>query len=99
MFDQIGDIFMSQIDNKLVEKWVNGKFDARINISLVQRGNYLNPGISIINGKDYNTKLGPAMSVQLGYKEIQDMIETLQQIQEKMKSAFTPEQKNGQEQV
>ncbi|MHA1990843.1 MAG: hypothetical protein ACW981_03705 [Candidatus Hodarchaeales archaeon] len=84
---------MSQTDNKIVEKWLNGKFDAKVTISLVQRGNFLNPGISLIKGREYNTKLGPAMSVQLGYNEIQDMIETLQLIQEKMKVSFSA-QKN-----
>jgi hypothetical protein len=89
---------MSQTDNKIVEKWLNGKFDAKLTISLVQRGNFLNPNISLINGREYKTKLGPAMSVQLGYNEIQDMIETLQLIQEKIKASFSAQKNINKEQ-
>ena len=80
---------------KLIEKWVNGKFEAKINVSLLQRGNFLNPTLSLINGKSYNTKLGPSMAVQFGYNEIQDLIETLQSIQGKMKENFASQDRKN----
>ena len=34
----------------IIEKWISGKFDAKINISLTRNGDFLNPSISIIYG-------------------------------------------------
>ena len=69
----------------IIEKWISGKFDAKINISLTRNGDFLNPSISIINGKSYKTKLGDAMKMQLGYKEVETIIAVFKEIQDEMK--------------
>ena len=69
----------------IIEKWVSGKFDSKINISLTKKGDFLNPSISIINGKSYKTKLGEAMKMQLGYNEVETIIAVLKEIQDEIK--------------
>ena len=76
---------MSENEQKPVEKWINGKFDAKITVSLTRRGTFLNPSLSLINGKTYSTKLGQAMSVQLGLKEIMELADAVRLIADKMK--------------
>ncbi|MHA2224979.1 MAG: hypothetical protein ACXAC8_07230 [Candidatus Hodarchaeales archaeon] len=72
---------MSEKSNNLFEKWVNGRFDAKMVISVNQRNQFKNPGISIIGGRQYNTKLGGAMSIQLGPNDLQELITALQEVQ------------------
>ena len=76
---------MATNTSPIIEKWVSGKFDSKINISLTKKGDFLNPSISIINGKSYKTKLGDAMKMQLGYKEVETIIAVLKEIQDEMK--------------
>ena len=42
---------------------------------------YKNLGFSVINGREFSTKLGNAMSVQLGSKDLQELIDTLKEVQ------------------
>jgi len=49
-------------------------------VSVTQKDQYKNLGFSVINGREYGTKLGNAMSVQLAPKDLQELIETLQEI-------------------
>lgn len=71
-------------NQRIVEKWINAKFDGKIVASLVQRGQYYNPQISIIKGKEYETKLGKATQVQLGLNDVKDLVQTLNEIINKM---------------
>ena len=66
------------------EQWLNAKFDARMIISLKRNGQYLNPSVSIIGGKQYNTKMGNAMQVQLGIKDLNALKKTIDEIIEIM---------------
>ena len=78
---------MSEKPKSLFDKWVNLRFDAKVVVSVTQKQKFKNIGLSVINGRSYNTKLGNAMSAQLGPKELQDLISTLQEVQ----SQFFPE--------
>ena len=78
---------MSERPKNLFDKWVNFRFDARMVVSVTQKNEFKNIGLSVINGRSYNTKLGNAMSAQLGPNELQDLITTLQEVQ----SQFFPE--------
>ncbi len=78
---------MSEKPKNLFDKWVNLRFDARMVVSVTQKKEFKNIGLSVINGRSYTTKLGNAMSAQLGPKELQDLIVTLQEVQ----SQFFPE--------
>ncbi len=78
---------MSERPKNLFDKWVNLRFDARMVVSVTQKNEFKNIGLSVINGRSYNTKLGNAMSAQLGPNELQDLITTLQEVQ----SQFFPE--------
>lgn len=69
---------------RIIEKWVNAKFDGKLVVSLVQRGQFYNPQISIIKGKEYETKLGKASQVQLGIGDLKNLAETLNEIITKM---------------
>lgn len=68
--------------DKLYDKWVNAKFEGKIVVSVTQKGDYKNLGISFINGRSYNTKLGDAMSIQLGAWELRELLEALQIVQD-----------------
>ena len=70
-----------QNSQRLIEQWINAKFDGKIVLSLVQRGPYLNPQFSIINGKEYQTKLGKATQVQIGLGDLRQLVETANQSQ------------------
>ena len=74
---------MSQNEEKLFEKWISAKFDAKIVISATKKEPYVNVSLSAINGKEYKTKLGNAMSLQLGANDINEMIAALTEIKEK----------------
>jgi len=72
--------------NTITEKWINGKFESKVVLSLVQREQYLNPQISLIKGREYETKLGKAMQVQLGLNDLREMASTLETIISEMES-------------
>lgn len=74
---------MSQDENTLLEKWVSAKFDAKLVISATRKDPYVNVRLSAINGKEYKTKLGNAMSMQLGANDIDEIITALTEIKEK----------------
>lgn len=69
---------------RIIEQWTNAKFDGKVVASLVQRGPYYNPQLSIIHGKEYETKLGKATQVQLGLNDVKNLVSTLNQIVTKM---------------
>lgn len=71
-------------NKRIIEQWINAKFDGKVVASLVQRGPYYNPQLSIIKGKEYETKLGKASQVQLGLNDVRNLITTLTQIADKM---------------
>jgi len=71
-------------NKRIIENWINAKFDGKVVASLVQRGPYYNPQLSIIKGKEYETKLGKASQVQLGLNDVRNLITTLTQIADKM---------------
>lgn len=79
--------------DKLYDKWINTKFEGKIVVSVTQKGDFKNLGVSIINGRSYNTKLGDAMSVQLGAWELRDLLEALQSIQDQYLPPPEPKQK------
>jgi hypothetical protein len=74
-------IVLSKRPESLFDKWINGRFDSKIVVSVTQKDQYKNLGFSVINGREYSTKLGNAISVQLGPKDLQELIETLQEVQ------------------
>lgn len=75
---------MAESNKPIIQQWINAKFEGRIVASLVQRGQYFNPQISIIKGKEYETKLGKATQVQLGLNDVKDLVKTLTEIIVKM---------------
>lgn len=74
---------MSERPETLFEKWINGRFEAKMVISVTQRNQHKNPRISIIRGRTYSTKLGNAMSIQLGPNDLAEHITSLNDIQNK----------------
>jgi hypothetical protein len=80
--------------DKLYDKWVNAKFEGKIVVSVTQKGDFKNLGISLINGRSYNTKLGDAMSVQLGAWELRDLLEALQIVQDQYLPPPEPKEKS-----
>ena len=64
----------------LFNKWINAKFDGKLVVSVNKKDHYTNFRVSVINGRSYSTKLGGAMSIQLESKDLQELIETLQDI-------------------
>ncbi|MHA1215095.1 MAG: hypothetical protein ACTSR2_06280 [Candidatus Hodarchaeales archaeon] len=72
---------MSERPKSLFDKWINGKFDSKMVVSVTQKDQYKNLRFSLINGREYSTKLGKAMSIQLGPKDLAELIETLQEVQ------------------
>lgn len=87
-------INLSQSSNKLYDRWINGKFDSKMVVSVTQKDQYKNLGFSLINGRSYSTKLGAAMSIQLGPNDLQELIEVLQEVQNKYLPPFTPKEEN-----
>ena len=85
-------------NKRIIEQWINAKFDGKIVLSLVQRGPYLNPQFSIINGKEYQTKLGKATQVQIGLGDLRQLVETANQIITKMENEL-PKKEDSQEQI
>ena len=79
-FSSIFGADMSQHE-KLSDKWINARFDGKMVVSVTQKDQYKNLGFSVINGRSYSTKLGPAMSLQLGPGDLQELIEVLQEVQ------------------
>ena len=72
---------MSGKTDTLYDKWINAKFDGKMVVSVTQKGQYKNISLSVINGRSYSTKLGSAMSVQIGPKDLEELITTLTDIQ------------------
>lgn len=64
----------------LFDKWINAKFDGKLVVSVTKKDQFKNLGFSLINGRGYSTKLGNAMSIQLGPRELNELIEVLQDI-------------------
>ena len=83
---------MSQYSDKLCDKWINARFDGKMVVSVTQKDQFKNLGFSVINGRSYSTKLGPAMSIQLGTNDLQELIEVLQDVQQKY---FPPSSKKS----
>lgn len=63
------------------DKWINAKFEGKMVVSVTKKDQFTNLRLSLINGRSYTTKLGDAMSVQLAPNDLQDLIETLNEIQ------------------
>ena len=82
-------------NKRIIEQWVNAKFDGKIVASLVQRGQFYNPQISIIKGKEYETKLGKATQVQLGLGDVKRLVETLNEIIVKMEEVLPKKEPKG----
>ncbi|MHA2108046.1 MAG: hypothetical protein ACXABU_10835 [Candidatus Hodarchaeales archaeon] len=82
---------MSQYSDKLFDKWINGRFESKMVVSVTQKDQFKNLGFSVINGRQYSTKLGSAMSIQLGPNDLQELIEVLQEVQTQY---FPPQQKS-----
>ena len=72
---------MSKQSDSLFDKWINAKFDSKMVVSVTQKDQYKNLRFSLINGRSYSTKLGEAMSIQLGPNDLQELIEVLQDVQ------------------
>jgi hypothetical protein len=72
---------MSKGSDSLYDKWINAKFDSKMVVSVTQKDQYKNLRFSLINGRSYNTKLGSAMSIQLGANDLQELIDVLQDVQ------------------
>jgi hypothetical protein len=72
---------MSKQSDSLFDKWINAKFDSKMVVSVTQKNQYKNLGFSLINGRSYSTKLGAAMSIQLGPNDLQELIDVLQDVQ------------------
>ena len=72
---------MSKHSDSLFDKWINAKFDSKMVVSVTQKDQYKNLRFSLINGRSYSTKLGSAMSIQLGPNDLQELIEVLQDVQ------------------
>ncbi|MHA2365110.1 MAG: hypothetical protein ACXAC7_14220 [Candidatus Hodarchaeales archaeon] len=76
--------------NRIIEKWINGKFDSKIVISLVQREQFLNPQFSLINGREYDTKLGRAMQAQIGLNDLREIVKTIENVISEMEKRLPP---------
>ena len=85
---------MSQ-STRIIEKWINGKFDAKVVLSLVQRDQFYNPQISLIKGREYETKLGKASQIQLGLGDLKEMVNTLNEIIKKMEELLPPKKEEN----
>ena len=72
---------MSKQSDSLFDKWINARFDGKMVVSVTQKDQYKNLGFSLINGRSYSTKLGSAMSIQLGPNDLQELIDVLQDVQ------------------
>jgi hypothetical protein len=84
-------LFMAEKSDSLFKKWINGRFDSKIVVSVTQKGQYKNIDFSLINGRQYNTKLGNAMSAQLGSKDLSELIRALQEIQNRFFLSNSPD--------
>ena len=73
---------------RIIEHWINAKFDGKVVASLVQRGPYYNPQLSIIKGKEYETKLGKASQVQLGLGDLKGLVNAINEIIAKMEEVL-----------
>ena len=87
---------MSQ-STRIIEKWINAKFDGKVVLSLVQRDQFYNPQISLIKGREYETKLGKASQVQLGIGDLKEMVNTLNEIIKKMEELIPPKKEENAE--
>ena len=74
---------MTQRPETLYDNWINAKFDGKMVVSVTKKDQYTNLGISVINGREYSTKLGKAMSIQLGPQDLDNMIEALNEVKTK----------------
>ena len=81
LHQKFGEKIMSKFSDKLFDKWINGRFDSKMVISVTQKDQFKNLGFSVINGRQYSTKLGPAMSIQLGPNDLQELIVVLKDVQ------------------
>ncbi|MFW9995184.1 MAG: hypothetical protein ACFFD4_24315 [Candidatus Odinarchaeota archaeon] len=70
---------VDQVSETLHEKWINGKFDSKVVVSVTKKEQYKNIRISLINGREYTTKLGSAMSIQVDPRDIDELIASLQE--------------------
>ncbi len=61
---------LSKKPENLFDKWINGRFDSKIVVSVTQKDQFKNLGFSVINGREYGTKLSNAISIQLGPKDL-----------------------------
>jgi hypothetical protein len=82
---------VKNVSDKLFDKWINGRFESKMVVSVTQKDQFKNLGFSVINGRQYSTKLGSAMSIQLGPNDLQELIEVLQEVQTQY---FPPQQKS-----
>nr|MDO8112463.1 hypothetical protein [Candidatus Sigynarchaeota archaeon] len=73
---------MSAPEPALFEKWISVKFDGKLVVSATKKDQYVNFKLALIKGKEYTTKLGKAMSVQLDSNDIDDLVAALQQLKQ-----------------
>ena len=66
-------------------------------MNLVKREQYLNPQISVINGREYTTKLGKATQVQVGLNDLKKLVETCTQIIQKLEENMPEEESQNNE--
>jgi hypothetical protein len=71
---------VSTKEQNLFDRWVSVKFDGKVVISASKKDQFVNFKISIINGKEYATKLGKAMSVQIDANDIDAIFAALQEL-------------------
>lgn len=58
--------------------WVESKFNAKCVLSLDEKGQYLNLGVTLMGGKEFTTKDGvKGMSVQIDPNEIEKIVKWL----------------------
>jgi hypothetical protein len=85
-------------NKRIIEQWINAKFDGKVVASLVQRGQFYNPQLSIIKGKEYETKLGKATQVQLGLGDLRNLVKTLNEIIIKLEEVIPKKEPTSEEQ-
>ncbi|MFX1536483.1 MAG: hypothetical protein ACFFDI_19890 [Promethearchaeota archaeon] len=79
---------------KIIEKWIDLKFEAKAVVSLTKKDQFHNIALSIIGGKPYDTKLGAAMSAQFDQGSLDEFIKALQEILEKFKELVPQKQED-----
>ena len=70
------------------------KFEAKAVASLTKKDQFHNISLSIIGGKQYDTKLGAAMSAQFDQGSLDEFINALEEILQKFKELVPQKQED-----